>query len=226
MRYGIFILPLGLLLAAPVQAGILVPDVFEAERYLPPPPGADQTRREMQELHDIAARSTDAQRTAATHDAKDETADIFDAAIGFSLATAPQTFKLLGRVGDEEEDDTIPAKAYFHRDRPYAADPTIKTCTPVKPGTAANSYPSGHTTRGFAMGVILAALMPEKSQAILARAQDYAENRLICGMHYRSDIAAGQQFGTLLALRLMERPDFQAWMTAARAELRAANRTP
>jgi acid phosphatase (class A) len=224
MRYGIFLLPLGLLLAAPAQAGILAPDVFAAERYLPPPPGAERTRLEMLELRDIMVRSTAEQRAAATKDAKDETADMFDAALGFKMATLPRTFQLLTLVGDEEEDDTKAAKAYFHRDRPYSTDPSIKTCTPAKP--AANSYPSGHTTRTYAMATVLGALMPEKSQLILARAQDYAENRLICGMHYRSDLAAGQQFGTLLALRLMERPDFQAHMTAAKAELRAAGRNP
>jgi hypothetical protein len=42
-------------------------------------------------------------------------------------------------------------------------------------------------------------------------------------VHFRSDIVAGQQFGTVLALRLMEKPAFKAEMEAARAELRAAH---
>jgi acid phosphatase (class A) len=71
------------------------------------------------------------------------------------------------------------------------------------------------------MGVVLAELLPAKSQAILARAGQYAERRLVCGVHYRSDIVAGQQFGTILALRLMENPVFQGQMAKARAELRA-----
>jgi membrane-associated phospholipid phosphatase len=203
------------------QAGILDPSAYDAGHFLPPPPDAAVTRLEMEELHAIAARSTDAERAAAARDARNETGDIFNAVIGFDLATMPQTFKLLTLVGDEEEDDTKAAKAYFHRDRPYAADPSIKTCTPVKPGKATNnSYPSGHSTRAFAMGVVLAALLPEKSQAILARSAQYAELRLVCGVHYRSDIVAGQQFGAVLALRLMENPQFQTQMEASKAELR------
>jgi acid phosphatase (class A) len=155
------------------------------------------------------------------HDAKDEKPDMFNAAIGFDLSTMPETFKLLTMVGDEEEDDTKAAKAYFHRNRPYAVDSSLMTCTPVKPGKAANSYPSGHASLAFSMGVVLASLMPEKSQSILARAAEYAERRLVCGVHFRSDIAAGQQFGTVLALRLMQNPQFQAQMNLARAELRA-----
>jgi acid phosphatase (class A) len=65
-------------------------------------------------------------------------------------------------------------------------------------------------------------VVPEKSQAILARASEYAEHRLVCGMHFRSDIAASQQYGTVLALRLMENPAFMAQMDKAKAELHQA----
>src|SRR5207248_775268 len=116
-------------------------------------------------------------------------------AIGFDAATRPETFKLLTAVVEEEDSDTKAPKAFFHRQRPYSVDASIKTCEPVKPGKAANSYPSGHASLAFSMGVVLASLIPEKSQAILARAREYAEHRLVCGVHYRSDIVAGQQFG-------------------------------
>jgi acid phosphatase (class A) len=210
--------------SASAHAGLLAPDDFSAARYLPPPPDAVTTHREMEELRAIAARSTAADRVVAKGDAENETPTIFNDAAGFDLTAMPETFKLLTLVGDEEEDDTKAAKAYFHRDRPYAAEPSIKTCTPVKLGKAANSYPSGHATRSFSMGVVLATLMPARSQLILARASQYAERRLVCGVHYRSDIVAGQQFGTVLALKLMQVPQFQDRMARARAELNAAAR--
>ena len=90
--------------------------------------------------------------------------------------------------------------------RPSIVDASIKTCTTHKPGPAANSYPSGHSTVGFAMAEVMASLMPDKAGAILARASVFAENRLLCGYHFRSDIVAGQQFGTILALELMRDP--------------------
>jgi len=225
MRYGFLVFGASLLCSVSAHAGLLAPEAFEAKRYLPPPPGPEQTKLEMQELRDIAARSTDGELAVAAHDAKDETADMFNAAIGLDLKSMPETFKLLTLVGEEEEDDTKAAKAYFHRDRPYAVEPSIKTCTPVKPGKkTANSYPSGHSTRAFAMGEVLATLIPAKSQAILARSSEYAEHRLVCGVHYRSDIVAGQQYGTILALKLMENPDFKKQMAEAARELSAAQR--
>jgi acid phosphatase (class A) len=222
MRYAVLISAFCLLYPLAASAALLEPSQVDASRLLPPPPvaGSVEEKAEFEELRAIGARSTPEMRAIAKHDAEDETPDIFNAAIGFDIASRPATFKLLKMVVDEEDGDTKGAKAFFHRERPYATAPSLKTCTPVKPGKAANSYPSGHASLAFSMGVVLASLIPEKSQPILARAEEYAEHRLVCGVHFRSDIAAGQQFGTVLALRLMQNPQFQAQMNLARAELR------
>lgn len=223
MRIPALVPILGLFWAASAQAGLLDQSQFEPSRFLPPAPAQDsaQTRDEMAELRAIAAKSSAEEKAAAARDAKDESPDIFNAAIGFDIASTPQTQKLLSMVVEEEDGDSKVAKTYFHRLRPYSADPSLQTCEPHKPGKAPNSYPSGHASLAFSMGVVLAQLIPAKSQAILARASQYAERRLVCAVHYRSDIVAGQQFGTILALRLMENPVFQAQMAKARAELAA-----
>jgi acid phosphatase (class A) len=226
MRYAILIVGLGLLYPLAANAALLEPSQVDASRLLPPPPaqGSVEEKAEFQELKAIAARSTPEMRATAKHDAEDETPDIFNAAIGFDVASRPATFQLLKLVVEEEDGDSKAAKAFFHRERPYAVDPSLKTCTPVKPGKAPTSYPSGHSSLAFSMGVVLASLIPEKSQAILARAAEYAERRLVCGVHFRSDIVAGQQFGTVLALKLMQNPQFQSQMSLARAELGAPSR--
>ena len=222
MRFAVLVPVLGLLLgSASAQAGMLDQSQFEPSRFLPPAPDSAQTQLELAELRAIAARTGAEEKAAAAKDAKDESPDIFNGAIGFDIATTPETQKLLAMVVDEEDGDSKVAKTYFHRLRPYSADPSLVTCEPHKPGKAPNSYPSGHSTLAFSMGVVLAQLIPAKSQAILARASQYAERRLVCAVHYRSDIVAGQQFGTILALRLMENPVFQAQMAKAKDELAA-----
>jgi acid phosphatase (class A) len=225
MRYAL-LLGFGLLWMAPAQAAMLDPASVDASRLLPPPPAEDSvdTKAEFQELRDIARRSTSDKIAMAARDAKNETPTLFNDTVGFDIAAMPQTNKLLTLVAEEEDADSKMAKNFFHRERPYAVDPSLKTCTPVKPGKAPTSYPSGHASLAFSMGIVLASLVPAKSQAILARATEYAENRLVCGVHFRSDIVAGQQFGTILALRLMQNPAFRSQMDAARAELRAAGR--
>lgn len=212
-------------LTGTAQAALLDPAEIDASRLLPPPPmaGSSAAKAEIAELHAIAASSSADLLEKARRDDGDEKPDLFNAALGFDVTALPATNKLLAEVAEEEDADTKSAKTYFHRDRPWIVDPSIKTCVAVKPGPAANSYPSGHTTLSFSMGVVLASLIPEKSQIILARASEFAEHRLVCGVHFRSDIVAGQEFGTVLALRLMQKPGFKAEMEAARTELRAAH---
>jgi acid phosphatase (class A) len=222
---AISLLVLAACLILPAQAALLDPAEIDASRILPPPPmaGSAAAKAEVAELHAIAASSTAAALDAARRDDADEKPDLFNAALGFDITALPATNKMLNDVLKEEDTDSKAAKAYFHRDRPWIIDSSIKTCVMVKPGPAANSYPSGHTSLAFSMAVVLAAVMPDKAQVILARASEFGEHRLVCGVHFRSDIVAGQQFGTALALRLMDNATFKTEMEAARAELRAAH---
>lgn len=64
---------------------------------------------------------------------------------------------------------------------------------------------------------------PRKAQAILARADEHAENRLVCGMHFRRDIVGGQALGTAVALEMLKNTVFKAEVDAAAKELRAAH---
>ena len=74
--------------------------------------------------------------------------------------------------------------------------------------------------------MVLANLMPGNAQVILARASDYADSRLYCGVHYREDLEAGQVLAGVLVQKLMAKPAFQAELEAARAELTAAHIAP
>lgn len=196
-------------------------------QLLPPPPAANSpmAQAELEELHHLQAAGTPEQLTAAAYDDTHEDGTIFVGVLGpaFDMEKLPVTKELLAAVGKGEEDITKAPKAFFHRDRPWIVDPAIKTCTPHKRGPAATSYPSGHATVGFAMAEVMAALVPDKAQDLLARATLFAENRLVCGYHFRSDIVAGQELGTVLALQLMAQPAFKVKMAAARRELRTAH---
>jgi acid phosphatase (class A) len=71
----------------------------------------------------------------------------------------------------------------------------------------------------------LAALIPEKSQALLIRAADYAYSREVCGDHYHSDVEASRALGTALGVMLLENRALKPQIDAAKAELRAAHLT-
>lgn len=226
MRHGLLtamILCLGALSAQ----GQVLPDT---RLILPPPPmaGSPRALAELEELKRYQATNTPQALAAAAYDDKHEDGTIFAGVLGpaFDLAKLPAAVEMLAAIGKAESAATDGPKAFFHRERPWIVDPAIQTCTMHKPGPAANSYPSGHTTVGFAMAEVLAVLIPAKAQQLLARAGVFAENRLVCGYHFRSDIVAGQELGTLLAQSLMQDSVFQGRMAAARAELRAASLIP
>jgi acid phosphatase (class A) len=202
----------------------------DAQLILPPPPaaGSPGALAELEELKRYQAASTPETLAAAAYDDKHEDGTIFAVVLGpdFDLTKMPATVAMLAIVGKAESAATNGPKTFFHRDRPWIVDPDIKTCTPHKAGPATNSYPSGHATVGFAMAEVLAAMMPDKAQGLLARASVFADNRLVCGYHFRSDIVAGQEFGTMLAQSLMQDHAFQVQMAAARTELHAAKLIP
>jgi acid phosphatase (class A) len=222
------------LLTTPVIAadpGFLKPsDMYDPAHYLPPPPapGSPRAAAELAEVKRLMAEATPEQIAQAKSDDGNENGTIFGVVLGpaWDLSKLPATTKVINEVTGSEGPFSDIAKQEFKRDRPWIVDPSLQTCAPHKPSQDHASYPSGHTTVGFGMGVVLANLMPNHAQAILGRSEQFAENRIICGMHFRSDTVAGQQFGTIMAIRLMQNPQFAADMNAARTELAAAHLAP
>lgn len=210
--------------AKPKPALMLSAAEIDPARLLPPQPaeGSPAARAELAELHAIEAARTPETLSHAKSDDVTKDASIFASAMGpgFDLAKLPATAKLMGEVRREEKAAADKAKAFFQRKRPWIVDPSLQSCS--RDDEPLSAYPSGHATMGYSMALVLADIAPDKGQALLARAQDYANNRLVCGMHLRTDIVAGQVLGAVVALDLLHNPTFRADRDAALAELTAA----
>ena len=102
-------------------------------------------------------------------------------------------------------------KSYWERPRPDGAQ------------KRRGSYPSGHAAFAAASAIVLAELLPAKRDAIFTQARTFAENRILLGLHYPSDIASGWTAGTLAAYVMMKDPAFRRDYAAVAAELRQAN---
>jgi undecaprenyl-diphosphatase len=57
------------------------------------------------------------------------------------------------------------------------------------------SFPSGHTITAFAVSVPLASHYPEASPALFFCSFSIALSRILLGMHFLSDVAAGALLG-------------------------------
>ena len=197
---------------------------YAPDQILPAPPkdGSPKAMAELAEVQALERSRTPAELARAKHDDETENATVFAEVIGpgFDLTKLPATAKLLADVQVEEKAAAKAAKDHFLRNRPWIIDNALQSC--AKGDAPQSSYPSGHSTMGFSMAVILARLEPAKAPALMARAAEYADNRLVCGMHFRSDVVAGQALGTAVALKLLDLPAFRAEMDAAAQELAKA----
>jgi acid phosphatase (class A) len=193
-------------------------------RLLPPPPaaGSSQERAELDELLHLQATRTALEVQRAREDA---TLSIFrfTDALGtppkFNPQQLPLTAELFARIGREEGLFMNPAKNAFGRPRPFVTD---KQLAPIVAEPPSASYPSGHSTWAVACAIVLADMVPERRAQIFARADEYAHNREVGGVHYPSDVSAGHLAGTVLAAALFAQPRFIADELVAATELRAA----
>ncbi|MFE1598343.1 acid phosphatase [Methylobacterium sp. ID0610] len=110
-------------------------------------------------------------------------------------------------------------KHHFARERPHLGNDLPICVDRTERLARSKSYPSGHATEGWTYALILAAAAPERATAILRRGRIYGESRLVCGVHWRSDVEAGRTTGSALFAALQGDPAFRADLETARAEL-------
>lgn len=194
---------------------------LDLTEYLPPPPDRDskQTQAEIAELLAVQAARTKEQAASAIADAE-ENVDVFWASTGGTgtPAFSPRTQTFFARLIATESSVVDPAKKFFARARPHMVEPKIE---PIVYRSSSGSWPSGHSTFGWLMATVLADMVPEKRNAIFARAREYAQNRAVAGIHYPSDLIAGRQAGSLIALAIKNQADYRQEFEAARGEVRA-----
>lgn len=145
----------------------------------------------------------------------------FSGSAGFVIGPeeCPEIFKLVEGAKKDANEVNKAAKDYYHRERPFVhfGEPSL---VPEYDAEYADSwsYPSGHTVRGWVYAFTLALVVPDSTEALISRAQEYAINRVICGRHYKSDIDAALVEATAVMCRLMSNEAFQAQLARAREE--------
>jgi acid phosphatase (class A) len=197
---------------------------LDLRRILAPPPraGSQRERAELDELLSIQARRTSSEAELARRDVVRSIfrfADALDEAPGFERGRLPQTLALFHQLNVDETAVLTPAKREFGRARPFAVEPRL---APIVAEPPSGSYPSGHSMWAYTTALVLADMVPERRAQLLARADQYARNRTVAGVHYPSDVEAGKIAGTALAAMLFTCPAFAREESAARRELRGA----
>ena len=152
-------------------------------------------------------------------------ADIFSCALGINISKkeTPHLYTLLRRTLTDAGYSTEEAKKAYKRERPFMQNHK-PICTPEdeKILRQDGSYPSGHTALGWAWALILAEIAPQKADAILARGMAYGESRMVCNVHWQSDVDAGRTMGSAIVAVLHANSAFQKDLQQAKEEYQRA----
>lgn len=89
-------------------------------------------------------------------------------------------------------------KNLVNRQRPYLVLPEVNTLWTKL--LKDYSFPSGHTTAGFSLAVVMAQHFPSYGYVVYSLATLVGVSRMYIGMHYPSDVITGAFLGTAVAL--------------------------
>ena len=193
----------------------------------PPAAGTSEARADLENTFIIHTAATPAELALA----KDEnklTIFHFAPAIGtwFAPGKLPKTEALFQAVEAEAKTTTDDAKKFFQRPRPYHLEPARFPHSVEHEDPTHYSYPSGHSTRGTVFALLLAELLPDHRDAILAKGREAGWLRVQGGVHFPTDVYAGRVLGQELARDFLHSESFQHDLAEARAELAAAAKPP
>jgi acid phosphatase (class A) len=160
----------------------------------------------------------------AINDNASDTASLmrdFSCAAGLNLTpqNAPRTAALLEKASRDTARESEAVKAFYRRQRPFQIDQG-ETCVPESELTGFD-YPSGHATRGWTWGLILAEILHDHAATIFTRARAYGESRVVCGAHNASAIEASRLTAESTMTVVRTEQSYADAVVGARAELTA-----
>jgi acid phosphatase (class A) len=194
---------------------------------LPPPPAAGSAAFASDEaVSRQSLKLLDTPRwTQATEDANlrfPPAAGAFSCALGAPITEqgTPAVYRLLQRSLSDAGLATYAAKDHYKRPRPFMVN-NAPICTINRREALVDdgSYPSGHASLGWAWALILAEIAPDRTDALLARGMAFGQSRVICNVHWQSDVDEGRVIGAATVARLHADPGFRADLDAAKTEL-------
>ena len=187
----------------------------------PPEPGSGPFDNDTYYYHFGKKERQTARGEKAALDEVQWTSKAFSEAAGIQISpdNTPEIFKLAEGAQKDANATNRRAKNHYRRTRPfvYFNEPSL---LPEYDEEAKESfsYPSGHSVRGWTYALTLALVVPDSTEALIARAQEYAIHRVICGRHYKSDIDASLVEATAVMSKLLSNDDFLEQLEKARKE--------
>lgn len=213
--------------AAASPASGLMLDLEPLLRLTGVPPAAGSTAL----LEDLAVlrwlqRNRTPEMVAATWTTLARDLAVFSPALGVDMVkTTPHLLRGMAPFMALVDTGSDEIKARLRRPRPFSSHADLQPCLPLETGY---SFPSGHSSWYAAAALLLADLLPERRERILVLGSSGGANRVMCGVHYPSDVLAAQRFARGAAAQITAIPEWQRFradplVQAELARVRAAS---
>ncbi len=176
---------------------------------VPPPPDSSATSAELSQVRELASQAdTGAAAQIRFWDAGSpgyRWIELVNGRIQEAEAPIPNAHRIYTYLTMAMYDATIAAwesKYFYNRPRPSALDKTLPTRLPAPKSP---SYPSEHAAVAGAAGEMLAYFFPDEAHSFKAMSVEAAQSRVLAGVNYPSDTAAGLQLGHRVAEQVIAR---------------------
>ena len=112
--------------------------------------------------------------------------------------------------------NTDPGQNHFGSSRPVQVRPPTGPAphinhfdpTAIAGLTTNPSFPSGHTTYAYTNSILLGMMTPELYQSMLSRGSEFANSRIVLGVHYPLDIIASRSLASYDLSQAFTNPDY------------------
>ncbi|GGG02855.1 phosphatase PAP2 family protein [Paenibacillus abyssi] len=179
----------------------------------PPANDSEITKAELEELHEMAANRTAEDIELINHWASGIVSPnshwfaITEEMIKKYKLTPPAAARVHAAVANAiytASTAVYEAKYHYLRPRPTDLDPTLELPEGFKVPPHP-SYPSGHSATAEAASTMLSYIFPHESAAFEKMSSDASISRMKAGIHFRSDIDAGNKLGQEVANDIIEK---------------------
>jgi len=191
---------------------------------LPPPPteSSPAGKRDLQAIIDLQKNMTP-ERMANIH--RDLDQSVFTVAgpvLGakFGKESFPMAGAFFDKVVKDAGVGVGPIKQKYKKLRPFQYSKDVHTPDDIAKAAGGPTYPSGHSTTGALVPIILGMMVPEKREALYERGWEYGINRITSGAAYPSDWEGGHITAELAVNQMLKNPEFRTDFDAVKAEIR------
>ena len=151
--------------------------------------------------------------------------ETFSCALGIEVSDTdtPNLARLLKRSMVDGGLATSGAKEKYQRTRPFVVH-NEATCSPQEEDELRKdgSYPSGHTAVGWTHALVLAQADPQNANALFARGRAFGESRLVCNVHWQTDVLQGRVIAAATFSLLQTDPTYRQDVQLASADIARA----